>query len=92
VRELLWQFLLPLHLDDSAMYGLIVSQAYNGTDRGLAALARREHRTSLDALSPSKRRAPLPSSRVPTCCGTTGGWKRAPSGCWPAPDTPVEYR
>lgn len=52
VRELLWRFLLPLHLDDSAMYGLIVSQAYNGTDRGLAALARREHRTSLDALSP----------------------------------------
>lgn len=50
-RELLWRILLPLHLDESAMYGLVVSQTYNGTDRGLAAFARRVHGKPLDALS-----------------------------------------
>lgn len=51
-RELLWRILLPLHLDDSAMYGLVASRADNGTDHGLAAFARREYGKSLDALSP----------------------------------------
>jgi hypothetical protein len=51
-RELLWRILLPLHLDDSAMYGLVASRANNGTDHGLAAFARREYGKSLDALSP----------------------------------------
>ncbi|NCT69404.1 MAG: hypothetical protein GXC75_00500 [Xanthomonadaceae bacterium] len=51
-RELLWRILLPLHLDDSAMYGLVAARAPNGTDHGLAAFARREYGKSLDALSP----------------------------------------
>lgn len=51
-RELLWRILLPLHLEDGAMYGLIASRTYNGIDHGLTAFARREHGKSLDALSP----------------------------------------
>ena len=52
MREELWQVLLPLHLDESAMYGLVVSQTHNGVDKGLAAFARREYGRRLDALSP----------------------------------------
>ncbi|WP_447938754.1 hypothetical protein [Pseudoxanthomonas mexicana] len=51
MREELWQVLLPLHLDESAMYGLVVSRAHNGVDTGLAAFARREYDKPLDALS-----------------------------------------
>ncbi|TQM06868.1 transglycosylase [Pseudoxanthomonas sp. 3HH-4] len=51
-RELLWQILLPLHLDESGMHGLVVSQAHNGVDAGLAVFAQREYGKSLDDLSP----------------------------------------
>ena len=51
-RIALWQILLPLHFSDEEMYGLYASQAYNGVDKGLDRLARREHGKSLDVLSP----------------------------------------
>ncbi len=51
-RELLWRILLPMHLGDDAMYGLVASRTYNGTDHGMAAFARREYGKPLDALSP----------------------------------------
>ncbi|WP_394695455.1 hypothetical protein [Pseudoxanthomonas japonensis] len=51
-RTALWQILLPMHFSDEEMYGLYASQAYNGVDKGLGRLARREHGKSLGALAP----------------------------------------
>jgi hypothetical protein len=52
VRELLWRMLLPLHFDDTQLYGLVASQSYNGVDAGLSRFAQREYGKRLDALSP----------------------------------------
>lgn len=54
VRNTLWGILLQLHLDEDEMYCIVATLAYNGTDVGLANLARREFGLSLAELSPTQ--------------------------------------
>lgn len=65
LHGLLLSRLLPLHLDDSQMYGLYCALSYNGTDQGLNAFARREFGKPLSALSPMQAATTVAILRAP---------------------------
>ncbi|MCS3811220.1 transglycosylase domain-containing protein [Xanthomonas sp. 4461] len=66
VRNVLWQVLLPMHLDKSQMYGLYSVLSYNGTDRGLSNFARREFGKPLSQLSPMQAATTIAITRAPS--------------------------
>ena len=65
-RELLWRMLLPVHLDDTQLYGLFASQSYNGIDNGLSHFAQREYGKRLDALSPRQAALTVAVTHAPS--------------------------
>jgi hypothetical protein len=66
VRELLWQVLLPMHLEEFQMYGLYATLSYNGTDYGLSSFARREYGEPLSQLTPVQAANTVAITQAPT--------------------------
>jgi hypothetical protein len=66
VRNALWSVLLPVHFDNSQMYGLYSVLSYNGTDHGLSNFARREYGKSLGQLSAIQAATTVAITRAPT--------------------------
>ncbi len=65
MREVLWRILLPVHLEESEMYGLYATLAYNGTDHGLGAFALRRYGRPLSQLSPAQAAATVAMTHAP---------------------------
>lgn len=66
VRNALWSMLLPMHFDESHMYGLYCILSYNGTDHGLSSFANREFGKPLSQLSPLQAATTVAVTHAPT--------------------------
>ncbi|WP_295973823.1 transglycosylase domain-containing protein [uncultured Xanthomonas sp.] len=66
VRNVLWSMLLPMHFDNSQIYGLYCVLSYNGTDHGLSSFANREFGKPLSQLSPMQAATTVAITHAPT--------------------------
>ncbi|MCF7220543.1 transglycosylase domain-containing protein [Marilutibacter chinensis] len=66
LHEAMLVWLLPLHLDESQIYGLYCALSYNGTGRGLNDFAEREFGKPLSRLSPKQAATTVAITRAPS--------------------------
>jgi hypothetical protein len=66
LHSTLWGVLLPMHFDESQMYGLYAVLSYNGVDDGLSNFAHREYGQSLGQLSPLQAATTVAITSAPT--------------------------